>query len=323
MLMGKRLVLTHEVILGIIVLVVVAAFSVMAPGFTDPSNLADVLVAASFTGILAAGLLVVLVAGGIDISFTATATITQYLAALAILHAGADWTTAFAISVIVGFALGACNAVIIYVLGVSPIIVTIATLNLFFGALMAVSRGNWLYGFPTWFAEGISAGTLTLGDERIVIGLPLLALFATWGCTWFLLEKSPWGRALYAMGSNQDAARRIGLRLFRLHLLAYGYMGITAGIAGLTQAQLTQNVAPNAFVGRELAVLAAVVLGGASLTGGAGTILGTILGVLLIAFLQNGLTLMAVSSYSHPVLLGLIVLASVSFNAYRQKSRSA
>ena len=313
----------HEAVLGAIVVLVFVVFAAIAPGFSSPSNLADVLVAASFTGILAAGLLVVLVSGGIDISFTATATIAQYLAALAILEAGGGWPVAFAVSVVTGFALGAGNAAIIHLLQVSPIIVTIATLNLYFGALMTLTRGNWLYGFPSWFSQGITVARFSIGDDRIAVGLPLLALLLTWALTWVLLEKSPWGRSLYAMGSNRDAARRIGLPLFPLLLLAYGYMGVTAGIAGLTQAQLTQTVAPNAFVGRELAVLAAVVLGGASLTGGAGTIVGTILGVLLIAFLQNGLTLMAVSSYAHPVLLGLIVLASVSLNAYRQKRRSA
>lgn len=116
-----------------------------------------------------------------------------------------------------------------------------------------------------------------------------------------------------------DAAKRMGFNLLKLHFFVYCYMGFLAGIAGLVQAQLVQTVAPNSIVGRELEVVAAVVLGGASLAGGAGTLLGTILGVTLIAIMQNGLTLLGVSSYWHKVVIGMIILISVSITAYNRK----
>ena len=121
------------------------------------------------------------------------------------------------------------------------------------------------------------------------------------------------------MGGNMDAAKRMGFNLLKLHVFVYCYMGFLAGIAGLVQAQLVQTVAPNSIVGRELEVVAAVVLGGASLAGGAGTLLGTILGVTLIAIMQNGLTLLGVSSYWHKVVIGMIILISVSITAYNRK----
>jgi simple sugar transport system permease protein len=134
-----------------------------------------------------------------------------------------------------------------------------------------------------------------------------------------LMNRTSVGRQIYAMGSNMDAAGRMGFHLLRLHFFVYCFMGMLAGIAGLVQAQLVQTVAPNSIVGRELEVVAAVILGGASLAGGAGTVFGTVLGVTLIAVMQNGLALLGVSSYWHKVVIGLIILASVSITAYNQK----
>jgi simple sugar transport system permease protein len=117
------------------------------------------------------------------------------------------------------------------------------------------------------------------------------------------------------MGGNPDGAQRVGFNLFRLHLIVYGYMGFIAGIASLVQAQLAQSVAPTVLVGKELDVLAAVVLGGASLVGGIGTVFGTILGLALLAIIQNGLVLLGVSSYYSQFFTGLVILISVSATA--------
>lgn len=117
------------------------------------------------------------------------------------------------------------------------------------------------------------------------------------------------------MGGNPDAAQRLGFNLFRLNLIVYGYMGFIAGVASLVHAQLAQSVAPTVLVSKELDVLAAVVLGGASLLGGIGTVLGTILGLALLAITQNGLVLMGVSSYYSQFFTGLLIVASVSATA--------
>jgi simple sugar transport system permease protein len=139
--------------------------------------------------------------------------------------------------------------------------------------------------------------------------------------TWLLLNRTNIGRQIYAMGGNPDAARRLGFHIFGLNMLVYCYMGVMAGIASLVQAQLAQSVAPTVLVGKELDVVAAVVLGGASLMGGVGTVLGTFLGLALLAVLQNGLILLGVPSYWSSLFVGFVILVSVSVTAWSQRER--
>ena len=297
-----------------------AILAVATENFFTLENLFDVLVSYSFLGIMAVGLLVVLISGGIDISFTATATVAQYVMATFIIRHGGGWGVAFLIPIAIGITLGSLNAVLVYNLRVHSIIITIATLNVFYGVLIFVTKGKWIYNFPDWFANGFSLFDFSEADGTLYsLSLPIIVLLAVLAITALLLNRTSVGRQIYAMGGNMDAARRMGFNLFRIHLFVYSYMGMLAGTASVVQAQLVQTVAPNAIVGRELDVVAAVVLGGASLAGGAGTLLGTVLGVTLIAVMQNGLTLMGVSSYWHKVVIGLVILVSVSITAYNRK----
>ena len=292
----------------------------LTDGFFTLENLFDILVSYSFLGIMAVGLMVVLISGGIDISFTATATVAQYIMATIIIKLGGNWLIAFLLPILIGIGIGAINALLVYYLRVHSIIITIATLNLFYGVLIFVTRGKWIYNFPDWFAEGFSLFEVETADGTIYsFSLSIIALLAVIALAAVLMNRTSVGRQIYAMGSNMDAAGRMGFHLLRLHFFVYCFMGMLAGIAGVVQAQLVQTVAPNSIVGRELEVVAAVILGGASLAGGAGTVLGTVLGVTLIAVMQNGLALLGVSSYWHKVVIGLIILASVSITAYNQK----
>ncbi len=130
--------------------------------------------------------------------------------------------------------------------------------------------------------------------------------------TWLLINRINLGRQLFAMGDNPDGAQRIGIDIAGMHFLAYGWLGICAGIGGLMQAHYVQEVVPNALYGRELDVLAAVVLGGARLGGGKGTVLGAILGVVLIAIAENGLNLLGVSPYAFKMVVGAVILVAIT-----------
>jgi len=220
--------------------------------------------------------------------------------------------------------LGLINGFLVYWLRVPAIIITIATLNVYYGLLVYATKGTWLYGFPDWFMNGINWFSFTAADGYDYgLTLPLLCLAAVIIVTAVLMNYTRLGRQIYAMGGNRDAASRLGLNLLKLHFYVYGFMGILAGVAAVVQAQITQSVAPNSLLGFELTVLAAVVLGGTSMTGGRGTLTGTLLGVILLAFLQNGLTLLSVSSYWHTVFSGTIILISISATAWNEKRKLA
>jgi simple sugar transport system permease protein len=130
--------------------------------------------------------------------------------------------------------------------------------------------------------------------------------------TWLLLRRLSIGRQLFAMGDNTEGARRLGINLGAMHYLAYGWLGACAGIAGLMQAHYAQEIVPNALYGRELEVLAAVVLGGARLGGGRGTLIGAILGLALVSITQNGLNLLGVSPYAFRMIVGAVILVAIS-----------
>jgi simple sugar transport system permease protein len=151
------------------------------------------------------------------------------------------------------------------------------------------------------------------------LSLPIILLVLVYALTAFFLNRTNLGRQIYAVGGNPEAAQRLGVNIRRLRVFVYGLMGLLSGLASVIQAQLVQTVAPNSIVGRELDVVAAVVLGGASLAGGTGTVLGTALGVSLIAIMGNGLTLMGVSSYWHQVFLGAVIVISVGVTSYTQR----
>ncbi len=316
---------THEARLLLVIAVLFVVLSVATKSFFSLQNFLDLLTSYAFSGMLAAGLVVVLVAGGLDISFTATASIAQYLAVAAVGQYNLGWAALFAIALGVGTALGLVNALLVTGLRIASIIVTIAMLNVYYGVLMFLSGGNPINTLPDWLIDGLSwvVGTDRHGNPYIV-NMQMLGLVLSFVLTFILLNRTSVGRQLRALGGNPEAAKRVGFNVLRLNMVAYGYMGFTAGLASLVQAQVSGSVVPNMLVGRELDVLAAVVLGGASLTGGVGTVLGTILGLMLLAFLQDGLILLGVSSFWTQCFTGIVFLAAVSTISWeRRRQRHA
>ena len=307
----------YEFYLFIIIISLCILFAFSTEEFLTIENFLDLLTNYSFLGIMSAGMLIVLISGGIDLSFTAIATISEYMIALIIINYNGNLLTAFIVSCFIGIILGCFNAFIIYYFKAPSLIVTIATLNIFYGFIILVTKGRWIYNFPIWFREMRNIFEFTAGNgKEYEIALPILLLLFVFIITYILLNYTFLGRKIIAFGGNQEAARRMGFNIFHITIFVYAFMGFLAGVGAISHVLIVQTVQANAIVGRELEVIAAVVLGGASLAGGKGTILGTILGVTLIAIIWNGLILMGISSYWHQVILGLIIIISVISSAY-------
>ena len=307
---------THE---GEARLLVVVAALMLFLGFASPSfftagNFASLLNNNAVNVIWAVGLLAVLIAGGIDISFAVGASVAQYLTALS-LHAigGGNWLFGLLFASVFGIAIGCINATLIAGFRIISIVVTIATFNALFGLLMFATSGKSIYDLPDWWTDRFAVFSLGAGGA---LYLPVAAMLAAMAATWFLISRTTTGRQLYAFGDNPEGARRAGVATARTQFIAYGWMGLMAGVGGLMQVNIEQEVVPNALIGRELDVLAAVVLGGARLGGGRGSVLGCFLGVFLVALVQNGLNLLGVSPYAFKLLIGLTILTAISLSNF-------
>ena len=312
-----------EFYLTIVFVVMVFIMSSINSNFGTLENAFLILRGSIFIGICSIGFLVVLICAGPDISFTATATVAQYLMALLLLRIP-EIPIIFVILLpaLVGMALGSLNALLINRLKVPAIIICIAMLNAYFGAVQVASRGDWLHGFPDWFVRFPNILLITFtNDDGVEFGLTTLLLvwFVIAAITHLILRYSKMGRNIYALGGNPIAAMREGINVNKTRMFAFGYLGTIAGIGAVAQAMITHTAAPNALVGQEFDAVAAVVLGGASITGGGGTVYGTMLGVIFIGALKNGLTVLGVPSYWHQVFIGAVLVISVCVTATREK----
>ncbi|HET6620771.1 MAG TPA: ABC transporter permease [Dongiaceae bacterium] len=309
-----------ETALGAAIVLTAIVFSLASPYFLTLPNLVDLVEAYSVTTILAAGVFVVLVSGGIDISFTATASAAQYLAAYLIVRQGVPAVPALATSALLGIAMGSINALLTYHLRVVSIIVTIATASIYYALLIYFTDAEEIYNLPDWWSNGISFFRYETVDGDIVkITLPIVVMATMVALTQYLMSRTRIGRQVYAVGGNPEAASRVGIDILRVQVFAYGYLGLLAAVAGFVQAGRVHQAVPTAMKGEELDVLAVAILGGASLVGGIGSVGGVLLGVLFLAVLQNGLNLLGVSSYFFGVVIGLAILVSISMTGYADK----
>jgi simple sugar transport system permease protein len=315
--------LFHTQATEISLLAVIALLSIFLGFATERfftlGNAFDLLNISSVNIIFAVGLLVVLIAGGIDISFAVAASVVQYVTALILGQiGGGGWVSGILIAGGIGVLLGAFNAFLIHKFRIISIVVTIATFNIYFGLLMFFTRGVSIYNLPDWWTERVIIYERELADGSWVeIRLPVLVMAICVAATWFLIRHATTGRQLYAFGDNPEGARRFGISIGVIQFIAFGWLGLMAGIGGLIQAHYAQEVVPNALYGRELDVLAAVVLGGARLGGGKGSVLGCVLGVLLISITQNGLNLIGVSPFAFKMIVGAIILVAITLSNSR------
>jgi simple sugar transport system permease protein len=320
--LGIKKYFSHELVTAAILVMMIAVITLINPTFLSLSNLFDLLKSSVVMGIMAIGVLIVLISGGIDISFTAIAAFSMYVTSNLLI--GASWASAWEIILIlsglIGMILGLFNAVFISFFRLPTLIVTLGTASLFRGFLLAFVGTSVLTNLPQGM---IQLSRMTLLDqvlqtgEHIGLSVTVLFMFALAILTWFLLKYTLTGRGIYALGGAAGAARRVGFNINRLQFFIYGLVGFLSGIAGIIHASMMRNANPFDLVGMELFVIAAVVLGGASITGGRGSVIGTILAVFILVIINNSLILLGISTTWQRVVVGLIIIGSTAVSARR------
>ena len=283
------------------------------PQFLTTANILSILLASSLIGIVAVGETFVIVTGGIDLSPGSVVALTGVITGMA-LHASLPMPVAILLGIGLGTAIGAFNAFAITVLNMTPFIVTLAVLAMARGLAFIVTGGNTVFGFSDAF-DNIGGGNWGLVPIAALITLVVFAV------AWVVLSRTVFGAEVYAVGGNREAARLAGIPVGRTLALVYVIAGALAGLGGVVLTGRLDSAQPIAATGLELNAIAAVVIGGASLFGGKGSMLGTLLGVLIIGLINNGLTLKNVQPFWVQFIQGAVIFGAVLIDSLNQKRR--
>ena len=300
--------------LGLVIALVVisATLSFAIPNFLTVSNLINVVRQISINGILAVGVTFVLLTGGVDLSLGSLAALTGVVAACAAHPGQYPVVVPLALGVLAGAACGAGNGFVITKGKVAPFIVTLGMMTVARGLALVVSGGR-----PV---SDLSSSFTRLGGDAVGVPIPAIILAVITLLSLLLLRNMRLGRYIYAVGGNETATRMSGINVNAVKMFAYSVCGGLAGVAGVVLAARITTGQPNTGVGYELDAIAAVVIGGTSLSGGVGGVGGTILGALLIGVINNGLDLLNVTSYYQAIVKGVIIVGAVWLDSKRKKA---
>lgn len=322
--MIARVLNRHETLLGLTIVVLAIALGFASPQFFSAGHLFNIARGSVVIGMMALGLLVVLISGGIDVSVSATAVSSMYVTVVTLqaLDYQGPIVLAFLGGAVVGTLLGLVNGVLVSRFRLPTLIVTLGTLTLYRGALLFFVGTNRINDLPAQMDEFAAKSLLTLttasgARASLSVAVGVFALLAV--ALAVVLHETRWGRAVYAIGGSEEAARRHGVRVGAVRLSVFALAGALAGVAGVTDAALIRTADPFTIVGAELDVLAAAVLGGASIAGGRGTVLGAVLGVLLISMVSNSLVLVGIPSEWQKVFIGAFLLLGIGVPAIRRR----
>ncbi|OUL18047.1 ribose ABC transporter permease [Nostoc sp. 106C] len=296
-----------------ILLIICILFSFLTPSFLSPGNAVNILRQASINIVLATGMTFVILTGGIDLSVGSILAVSAVATLLVSLIPGLGWAAVLA-GLLTGLVLGLLNGALITFLDVPPFIVTLGSLTALRGVAYLLAKGTTVINRDINFAW---VGNSYLGPIPWLVVIALLAVIVSW----FILRQTVLGVQIYAVGGNERAARLTGIKVNRVLLFVYGVSGLLAGLAGIMSASRLYSASGLLGQGYELDAIAAVILGGTSFTGGIGTITGTLLGALIIAILNNGLTLLNLSFFWQLVVKGLVIILAVMIDRLRRRSR--
>ncbi len=283
-----------------------------SPYFFTASNLPIVLRNASFVGLVALGQTLVLLIGGIDLSVGAAAGLSAIVGALMLTKFGVHPYLVIPLTALFGLLLGFCNALFVAKLRLNPFIVTLASGEIFAGMNLVITQG-----YPV---RPLGPQFRIFGQTEIYdVPIPVMVFLGAGAILWWVLTRTRFGRNVYAVGGNRDAAALVGIRVWRVEFIVFGLAGLFAALAGILYASRMDAAQPSVGEGWMLSAITAAIIGGTSLRGGEGTIIGTIFGALLLTVLQNGTVLLNVSGYWQRVIIGAVVLVAVLVDLFRRK----
>lgn len=289
-------------LIGLIVVSVLMGLA--SDNFFTLSNLMNVLRQVSIVGVLAVGMTFVILTGGIDLSVGAAMALVGTLSAGLVVHSGLPAELALVLGLFLGLGIGVINGFLVSYGKMPAIIVTLATMGMARGLGLIYTGGHPISGLPSWISW--------FGIGRIwTIPVPVILMLIIYAVAWVLLERTAFGRHVYAIGGNETAARLSGVKTQRVKLAVYCVSGVTSALAAIILTGRLMSGQPNAGVGFELDAIAAVVLGGTAIAGGRGLVLGTLIGAVLLGILNNGLNLMGINPYLQDVIKGGIILLAI------------
>ena len=293
----------------------VVVLSVIEPSFRVPSNLMNLLRQASFIGLIAFGMTLVILSDGIDLSVGSVFALSAIICA-ELLVSGMPAVLAVLIALVVGTALGAISGLLVTKGRLQPFIATLITMTAYRGVAKIITDGKPISQLANsassgeFFFKAMGKGSVLIA-ETIKIPIPAIILVLAFLIVYFVLNKTTFGRRIYATGSNAKCANLVGVNTARIKIACYSISGFLSALAGLLMISRLDSAQPTLGSGYELDAIAAVALGGTSMSGGRGKITGTIAGVLIIAVLNNGLNIMNVSSYYQEVIKAVVILVAV------------
>jgi len=296
-------------LVGLILIVFI--LSMVNSDFLTVSNIFNVLRQVSINALIAYGMTFVILTGGIDLSVGSIIALSSAFAA-GMMASGTNSWLAIGIGVLSGTLMGTVNGVVIARGKVAPFIATLATMTIFRGLTLVYTEGKPITGLPDAFGM-IGRGYL------LEIPMPVIWMLAAFGALYVILKFTSFGRHVFALGGNEEATRLSGINTNRVKILVYSISGLMASLSGIILTSRLNSAQPTAGTSYELDAIAAVVLGGTSLSGGKGWIVGTLIGAMIIGILDNGLNLLNVSSFYQQVVKGGVILLAVLLDRSKKK----
>jgi len=297
-----------------VLIVICVLFALLTPNFLTQNNIVNVVRQASINIVLAAGMTFVILTGGIDLAVGSVLGFTAVIAVAVSLQPALSWA-AVPIALLAGLVVGVLTGMTVAYIGLPPFIVTLGTYTAIRGAAYLAAGGTTVINSKIGFAW-IGNGYLGPIPWLVIIALVTIAVSA------FILHRTILGVHVYAVGGNPQAARLTGIRVPLILIFAYGVSGLLSGLGGVMSASRLYSAQGQLGIGYELDAIAAVILGGTSFVGGIGTVFGTLIGALIIAVLNNGLTLMNVSFYWQLVIKGAVIVLAVMLDKLRTRGQA-